>query len=228
MDRPRVSARRCLQPGKASKYISPIEAIQPGDRVVLWLRVSTQWQEANLDDQEANLRRVVEERGATVVAVVRYVGSSCGGERAREDLLDRLADAAELARQHGAKLLAESTNRFVRPTWYDSKLPKAQATELDLRDLQWATKDVVLVTHLHPDATPKQERAYHTARGQREKDRKGGRPPSPPKAGYKKLRRDELLPYVVGWHEDGLTLGQIAKKAGLPRSTVQDWIAKYA
>lgn len=227
MDRPRVSARRSMQPGKASKYIRSIEAIQPGDKVVLWLRVSTHWQEDNLDDQEANLRRVAEKRGATVVDVVRHTGSSCAGERAREDLLDRLADAAELARQHGAKLLAESTNRLVRPTWFDSKLPKAQATELDLRDLRHATEGVVLVTHLDPDATPGQEREYHTKRGQREKGRKGGRP-AQPKAGHKKRRREEWLPYVVGWLEDGWTLGQIAKATGLPRATVQDWKAKYA
>lgn len=176
MDRPRVSARRALERGKASNYIRPIEAIQPGDRVVLWCRVSTRWQQerkGNLDDQEANLRRVAEERGATVVDVARHVVSGCANEDEYHDLLDRLADAAELATQHGAKLLAENTSRLIRHPSYDSN-PTAQARELDLRELRRATEGVVLVTHLDPDATPRQEQKYHEERGKREREARAG------------------------------------------------------
>jgi len=170
---------------------------------------------------------VAEERGATVVDVAKHVVSGCANEDEYHDLLDRLADAAELARQHGAKLLAENTSRLIRHPCYGKKWKDAQARELDLRELRRVTEGVVLVTHLDPDATSKQEQKYHEERGKSEKGRKGGRP-AQPKAGHKKRRRDELLPVVVGWHEDGWTLGRIAKAVGLPRSTVQDWIAKYA
>lgn len=221
MEGQRVTARRRLEHrGRASDYISPIETMQPGDRVMLCCRVTTQGQEANLKDQEANLRSVAVGCGAKVVEVFTHVGTGYD--------TDWLWRAAEAARKHGAKLLAESANRLIRHPCYDSKSwPDAQARESDLWELRQATEGITLVTHLHPDATPGEERAYHTKRGQREKGRKGGRP-TKQKPGDKKRRRDELLPRVLRLHERGATLGDIAARTGVPRSTVQDWIAKHA
>ncbi len=62
------SASRCLQPGKASKYINPLD-IRPGGKFVICCRVSTRQQgkRQNLTDQAALLRLTVAERGGVVM-----------------------------------------------------------------------------------------------------------------------------------------------------------------
>jgi hypothetical protein len=204
--------------GKASNYIRHVcVEIRPGDRVILCCRVShhTQNQKGNLDNQEENLRGELERLGAVVVEVVRHEGPGWDGRW--------LVRAAAKAMKHGAKLVAESTNRFVRSLEYHSKKnPDAQASEEDLYALRCWTTGVTLVTLLDPDATAAEERSYQTIRGQRAKDRKGGRPAKHP-PGYKLDRRQKMLDQVLSLCERGFSVRTISAWTCVPKSTVYDW-----
>jgi Homeodomain-like domain len=206
-------------PGKASDYIRhACKEIKWGDKVVIWCRVShhTQDHNGNLNDQEQNLRDELTRMGAIVCDIVREVGPGWRG--------DGLNRAAAIARKHGAKLVAESTCRLIRPfDYHSSKNPDAQAREHDLLCLKARTEGVVLVTLLHPDASPAEERAYQTRRGQEAKGRKGGRPAKQP-PGYTIDRFREMLPIVLRLREGGATIRKIAEETGVPRSTVCDWL----
>jgi DNA invertase Pin-like site-specific DNA recombinase len=200
-------------PGKASNLIRQAKSeIKPGDKVVLCCRVShcTQNHNGNLRDQEARLRRCMKKVGAVVMAVCTHVGSG----------VDKwsVLQAATEAREHGAKLVAESTDRFIRhEDYHSSKNPDAQARETDLEDLGYLTRGVTLSTLLHPDATPARVRSFQRKRGQWAKGHKGGRPLA------KKKRREKLLPDVLRLHVTGKSCRAIAAMLGLPRSTVHRW-----
>jgi hypothetical protein len=137
---------------------------------------------------------VVAERGGVVVGVVSYAVSGFDPFW--------LVEAAELARQHAAIILAETTDRLVRNHEYHSKEnPEAQATEPELESLRRCTLGVVLMTHLHPDASPRQARSYHRRRGQREKGHAGGRPHKQDRApGHRNRRNARCRPLVLKWH----------------------------
>ncbi len=116
------------------------------------------------------MRQEMEKRGADVVDVVTHVGN--GME------MDWLMAATWKAQRKRAKLVAESTDRFVRSQFYNSNVrPDAQATILQLGELRMWTQALPLVTLIHPDSSPSEVRSYQRKRGQRLKDRKGGRPP---------------------------------------------------
>ncbi len=230
-----VSAKRRLESGTASKYISHFEAeIQPGDNVVLWCRESHRQNAPHLDDLEATLRNAATKRRVNVVGVHRCIVlgfdcSDCSRNRPRGSWVVELVRAAELAKKHGAKLLATETDRFVRHPAYEPKLnPTAQARECDLADLVFWTGGVPLLTLLHPDSPPSKVKSNQSKRGQQAVGHKGGRPPvAEPiaKPGDKKRRREEMLPLVLKLHSRGLKLGQIAGETDVPRRTVSRWIA---
>ena len=115
--------RRIFQPAQASKYISPFKC-GPGDKFVIACRVTRQWQKPHLAHQEAKLRRAVKKCGGTVVHA--HCRRACG------DWPVWLGYAVEVAKQHGAKLLAESTDRFLRSSDYDPKrYPNARPHRVD-------------------------------------------------------------------------------------------------
>lgn len=171
-ERKRVTARLRLRAGKASNYIAHAPAaIKPGDLVIICCRVSryAQKHRGNLSDQEENLKQRAKNLGAIVVETFPYVGPGYDPYW--------LALAAENAKHLGAKLFAESTDRFIRhPDYHSQKNPNAQARDCDLQDLGRWTSGVELVTDLPPDATPKEVRSYQRKRGQAAKGNKGGRP----------------------------------------------------
>jgi hypothetical protein len=87
----------------------------------------------------------------------------------------QLVPAIELARKHGAALLAESTDRYLRHHDYKSTNP-VPPTDDQFRALAELAGDVPLVTVLPPDATHGEVRSQQIKRGQQAKGRKGGRP----------------------------------------------------
>ncbi len=218
-------------PGRASRYIGRGDReIRLGTPVIPCCRVSKRPQRyrGNLDDQEQGLREFVADFGGVVVGVVRHVGSGWDGPW--------LIKAVARARMCGAVLLAESTDRFIRPLDYHSKRnPDAQATEEDLRCLRCWTKGVRLLTVLDPDASPREVRSWQRKRGQSAKGRKGGRPRSQPPPeqtpakypGYKKDRREAKLPAVLQRRARGESLRQIAEAEEVPVATVEEWIQKH-
>jgi DNA invertase Pin-like site-specific DNA recombinase len=214
-----LSARVRLLPGKASNYIRHWDdEIQPGDNVFLCCRVSAidQKRRGNLDDQEAVLREAAARSHAHVIGVHKEQTSGF-------DTI-WLAGIPERAKERKAKIVAVSTDRFVRhPAYHSKRWPDARAREPDLKYLKYVTDGVVLVTLAHPDATFEEVRSIHTKRGQRLKGRKGGRPPKPDD-GSKKRRRIRLQPRVQKMRRNGATLGEITKETGVPRSTVARWV----
>jgi hypothetical protein len=229
--RKRTSDRR-LQRGRASDCIKhAVEELHSGDKVVVCCRVSghTQRLKKNLADQELNLRNRAVERGAMVVGVVRHVGSGTDPYW--------LARAVVLAKETGAKLFAESTDRFVRhPGYHSNEGPDWQARETDLEDLEFWADGVTLVTDLHPDALPEEVRFYQQNRGQVAKQNKGGRPPKgdrPAKREWKK-RRLAWINQARDMRWEGLSLRSIADRLnamgdGFPpvtAKTVWNWLRR--
>lgn len=206
--------------GKASLYIRPFK-VRPGDRFVLCCRVSTRRQDhqGNPRDQERNLRREVEPRLGAVIEVITHVGSGWDPQW--------LTNATAVAVQHGATLLAESTDRFLRsPRYHSSKRPDELPTEEDFERLLFWADDAPLMTFLHPDTSPDVVRSYQAQRGQLAKGRRGGQPDHK-HPGSKKQRRLEKLSRVLWCHKRGASLGDIAAVHGLPRPTVQTWVREY-
>ena len=218
MTRKFISALARLRPGDASSYISKLGPQHAGRKVVLVCRVSRRHQSdrGNLKNQEANLRRAAESVGAIVVLVIRYVGSGVNPWWVER--------AAMFAQQHGAILLAESTDRFIRPLDYHSKRnPHAKPTRMDLDDLRFYAAGAPLVTLCEPNAELAEVRSLHSKRGQRSKGRKGGRPRSRT-PGYLKQRRTALIDRVKRLRRRGRSLRAIARKTGVPFNTVHRWI----
>src|SRR5687768_14535119 len=142
MSRRRVSVRHRFSRGRASDYIQSWDSLCPGDKVIICCRVSNCDQNrksernSRLRDQEVFLRRrLCEISNIEVVRVLQYVGSGCNPFW--------LARAIHVASQHNAKLVAESTNRFIRSPYYHSNdWPEAQARPSELEDLREATNNL--------------------------------------------------------------------------------------
>lgn len=206
----------------ASTYIQSIETITPGTPVLLVCRVSHGGQNAtgNNGDQEAAMRLAVEKRGGNVIGVEAFVGRAPDAEA-------WLYGVANKAARAGAVLLAESTSRFTRPHRYLPKhRPHLVAGANELRNLRLICGAVPLVTVLPPDASWKEERAYQSKRGQRQKNMKGGRPANL-NPGYKKRRREKLLPEVWRLWEEGYGYRAIAKALGTDHRNVQRWVGRF-
>jgi DNA invertase Pin-like site-specific DNA recombinase len=200
-----------------SLYFHPIGNVQRGDDVILCMRVSGRAQKGsgNLDDQERHLRRVVAERGANVVGVVRKTGSGSDTSWLHSTIM--------MAKESGAKLLAESVSRFIRSEQYHSvKAPDARPSKAQMDSLLAMADGVVLVTVLNPSATPAEERGFQTTRGQVAKNGRGGRP-AKNSPGYKIRRRLRLQPLVQKLRKEGASWSEIARRTGLPQTTIRGW-----
>jgi len=215
--RPNRHVRR-LASGQASTYIRPIDAIGPGDSVVLWCRVSSGPQDANGNnaDQEAELRAAVRARGGTVVDVRTYAGTAGSADA-------QLYRAANAASRANAVLLAESTSRFARhPEYHPKRRPHLRAGFTQLHDLRWVCGDVTLVTLHDPDISWREERALQSRRGQQQKGNKGGRP-TKREHGYKKRLRRLMLSKVFWLSKTGLSVRRIATILGHHPNQIQRW-----
>jgi hypothetical protein len=220
--RARLSARGRVERGRASERLwhlaDALKHFGPG-RYVICCRESSwkQQRRRNLMDQRAELLQVCNEIGASVVGEIMHVGSGFDPSWLRP--------AARMAKESGALILAESTDRLIRHPDYHSKTnPDAQASERELCELAFWLDDVVAVTVLHPDATPYEVRSYQRRRGQRAKGNFGGRPPKKV-AGYKRRRREALEPRAIRLRQRGLSLAEIAVALECARTTIQRWVA---
>ena len=172
---PRRANRRVrYEKGDASQVITH-QGIYPGDRVLLFGRVSSGPQErnGNLADQIKFLANFAQEQSAIVIGTIEIQHSGWAVYGSCEWLLD----AVIWAIQSDAKILAESTDRYRRHPHYHSKLrPDLQAPDHDLQDLAMWTNGASLHTFLDPNATPKEVRSHQRKRGQWAKDSFGGNP----------------------------------------------------
>jgi hypothetical protein len=216
----RPTPRLKAQPGKADNPVHPFK-IESGDKVIIFCHVSMGLQEdkMSLDDQGRFLRREVERRGGVVLGVVVEV--TCGQDPIR------LNKAVTLAKRKKAKILAESMDHFIgHPSCRGKTESDPQAKHSGLDSLSQAAEDVEFMTFLDPGATPGELRRSQGRRGPRLKGQVGARPKEQ-RAGYKKERRQKLLPYVVELSENGKSQRQIARVTGVAQSTVQEWLSKY-
>ena len=220
------------EPDKASSYIVHFKKLVTQNRslkVVLYCRVSRcqQKENGNLSDQQRYLRRILHkyERKYDVkiiiVAVFEEVASGWDGDR------KVLIAAADKAKKTGAILVAESTCRYIRNENYHSyRNFNIVPTSHDYEALIDSTEGVTLATVMHPNKPWYKVKAYHTKRGQRSKNKFGGRPLKK-YPGYMKDRRKKRLHKVLRLNKKGYSIADIVRKTKIPRSTINDWIRKY-
>lgn len=212
--RERVSARPAIEMRDKSPFKHFGTEAKPGIKVVLCCRVSTDSQKQNLADQEAYLKRIVEDAGGVVVGVVSYAGWGSNPFW--------LEKAAAIARTFGAILLAETPDRFIRSEdYHPSKRPDAQATDDDFELLRLFVGNVTLMTIVPPNATPGEMRSQQTRRGKQETGSIGGRP----KNRLQKRWPREIKSEARLLHANGFSLRDIAAKFDARVSTVQYWVA---
>lgn len=192
--------------------IKSFEQLKPGDRVVIFVRVSTRQQSYRAQLLWLLLR--VYKRGAHVVWIEE-------SERSAKTLSSELRRALAKARRLDAVLLACTTDRFIRRPDFD---PKDRSTygirEVELQRLLKWTKGVSLMTWLDPDATPSKAWQHHIKRGQwfRKFDASGDRKP-----GWQIRRRTMLFQLVRRLKADGCEWDQISEYLNVPKWTVVDW-----
>ena len=200
------------KPWRYSDFIHRFDELPDDIPIVLWCRVSGRQQDwnKNLADQEANLRSVLVNR--RVLRSFRRRGSG-------QDL-DELAVLIAYSKAHGAVIVAETLDRYVRHPLYTKRHQNLQATLEQMQELARMAGDVMLFTHLDPDATPKQVRSYQIERGHRIKGQKGGGDRSP---GWTIRRRKDKKPIARKMLKQGKSYGQIGKALGVHRRTVWGW-----
>lgn len=218
----RSAAKAGKQQELANEYISHIDdVLKPGDKVVLYCRVSGRCQawRKNLDNQQACLEKVAKERGLPVVRCYRDMESGWKEER------EKISKTAIDALKHDAAVLALSTDRFIRSDEYRSDSnPGAQPSRQEFENLKRATQGATLVTVLPPHMHWRKVRGFQSKLGQKAKGRKGGRPANT-KAGDKKRRREQLKPDAIKLRKRGYTIRQISAELSVPKTTVQDWLS---
>lgn len=183
-DRAKARFRR-FKKGDATQVITH-QGIYPGDRVLVFGRASSGPQEANGNaaDQTKFLSNFVEEKSAIVVGTfeIQHSGWADLDDSCEFASRDWILDAVILAIQNEAKILAESTDRFVRhPHFHTEHGFDLQATDYDLQDLAMWTMGVSLHTYLHPNATHGEVRSHQTKRGKQAKGSHGGNSVNPKK-----------------------------------------------
>ncbi len=217
VERARAVAKRPT--AKASDYISPL-TVNPGDVFVRCARCSTRSQRQHLTEQLTVLEQEVLKRGGVIYTPpslpVGHVGNGSDPSW--------LTPYAEIAKEHGYSLLAESTDRFIRSgDYHPHNNPHARPSKSDFIRLRRATLGVALVTLIHPDAAFREVRRHQTRRGQIAKGKTGGRPVRE-LAGYKKQRREELLPEALELKAQGTSIKKISKELGVAYMTACDWL----
>lgn len=214
-------------PELPSKYIAYApDVLKSGMRILSVCRVSNRERRRNLQDQEANLRRGAAEFGCSVAGNFSHVGSG-------NDPWP-IGRAVAMAKEFGAcALYLETTDRGVRPpAYHSSKNPDAQARKSDLEELSWWADGMLIVTDLHPDATPAEVRSYQRRRGQWAKGHYGGRPRRDAAGELKTTARRRYAPAERAELESrarGLLLGgrserSVAAELDLKISTLRSWL----
>jgi hypothetical protein len=199
--------------GRAADYIQQLPEDCRGLKFILVCRKSHHTQDS-LETQATKLRAVVEARGGIVVRAFKRTvsGIITGVERPswlRQADSIWLSKAARIAKKKKAILVAATTDRFVRHSWFWSTTAfrDAQATEHDLWILKQETLDVPLMTYLHPDASASECRALLSRWGQEVKGKKGGGDRLP---GHRKRRKEKWLARVLELKQQGLNQVKIA------------------
>lgn len=237
MDNQVRSPLSVMQKGKAANFIREF-SVKPGDRFIVLCRVSStaQGKRYSLDGQAEFLPKAVLAAGGTLVCDPIQIEWS---GRGRVWLRRELAKVVNLARKHNAILLAATTDRFIRSYWFrptSRKRAQAQAQYADLMELQTAAQGVVLMTYLHPDASPGECKSLLTSWAMKAKGQRGpkcGRPRKPDTLpGWRSRRKAAVLPIVLSLSAQGKSSRDIANEVLLrsgsrvSHTTISAWISE--
>lgn len=220
---------------KASKYLHHLKKYfkkHPDMRVVIYCRVSACMQgcKGNLMTYKKLLRRRLKKLGIHIIGRCHCEVSS--GWNMDFDKRPALKQAIEKAQKHIARgknvvIVAASSDRFLRNKDYTTNQPDLLPTKAEFEELKELTCNIPLATLLNPDMPPKQARGIQSKWGQKAKRNQGGRPRKKAQ-GYKKQEKLEKLPIVLRLYKKGRKVCEITFKTGIKRSTIKDWIKKYA
>jgi hypothetical protein len=195
---------------KASDLLYELEHLRNAKCVVIWVRVSGRQQKhrRNQTDQCDSVMHAVDAFAIPIIEVVTHIGSG-------KQISDTLLHAISVASDHGAALIAESVDRFVRhPDYHSSLNPDAQAGGPELKRLASAASGVSLVTVLHPDTPPNEVRSFQRRRGQHAKQQTGGGDRTP---GFRKR-------HVLRLNEAGMRAMEIVSETRYPKTSVCRWL----
>jgi len=214
------------KPAKASYYLHWLKNYyheHPDMEAALYLRVSARSQNhnKNLRNQERVLRRRLKKLGIPVADCFSEVISGWVTDHYRGILRQAVRRALQF---ENTVILAASADRFLRSRDFDTKdNPDALPTIAEFEKLRKITRGVPLVTLLQPNRSQKKVRGYYSKWGQRTKGKKGGRPILK-NSGWTIRRREKKLPRVRRLLKKGKNPTEIARKMGIARSSISDWI----
>ncbi|MCP5404598.1 MAG: helix-turn-helix domain-containing protein [Pseudomonadaceae bacterium] len=213
-----------LAPGAQTNGIRHIDAYPPDTTFVPMLRVSTDNQD--IGSQRYGCEVALKTHGGTLLEFCTdgYLG------RARldgdGDYVCYLRAVSEFARDNNAVLLATTRNRLIRPYNKRGRPKKRPPSATELRLLSGIGGNVPMATLIDPDSPPSAERSFQTRLGQAYKGKKGGRP-AKKKPGYKKRRRESLLPQVEQLLREGMSYRGIAERLEIDDRTVRRWVRRF-
>jgi hypothetical protein len=166
-----------------------------GVPVVAVPRVSSDNQVKNLPPQVKSLKRWCRDNGHEVFATI---GGKQSGKVDTEDRyeLSYLHLAVEAAKECGGCILMESVSRALRSREYEKDNQQAVPDEKDRRHLGDILQGTPVYFLVDPGASPAEERSEQIKRGQRGKNRKGGRPRKKP-VGWRAKRKRWEVKWVV-------------------------------
>lgn len=217
------------KPAKASDYLHRLRDYRrehPDMIAIRYNRESSRPQDHEVKTKV--LRRVCKKRN---IPTVRFYCETKSGkilDNGRQKLLRAVRKArAKIKQGKHAVILATSTDRFLRNADHDTKYNRyVLPTEAEFEQLRKLTRNVPLVTYLHPDMPPDDVRRRESEWGQWARGNKGGRPAKKRK-GWTIKRREKKLPRVRRLLNRGKNVTEIARKLRVARSTVDDWVEKY-
>lgn len=215
---PIITRRPAAGKARAILHLPDALNLHTSNKVVAYCRVSeaTQVSNGSLDRQKATERQAIKDSGGRLTAFV--YGHEYGKMSADRRHL-RIAIAS--ARRHSAILCATDVSRLVRSEAFDkqtNRLADPTPEEIE-RLLAMALGVPLLATIEHPDLTPAELHSLAVKRGMKAKGNPGGRKP---RIHYARGVR------ILSDHEMGLSLGRIAERHDVSKSTVARFIARWA
>jgi hypothetical protein len=222
----------------ASSVIHYLDQLRRGGQTLLavaYMRSSTREQRKrqNLRNRLRWIRRQLRERGVERLKTFREVADG----RFLDDRQE-LRNAVEFALAGQSEnpdalviVVTDTRNRFIRGRFFNGQAATDPPSATQLRELAALARGVPLATVLHPDTPAGAVRGYETkipdimgeASG-----KKVGRPTGPSRcAGYKRKRRERLLPEISRLHfYDELSIREVARRLGQSESTVRGWLKR--
>jgi len=220
------------KPAKASKYLHHFKKYHkkhPNMQALIYTRDSTgaQAYRRNLDTHKKVLRREHKKMKIPILGCYPEVSSGWILNDDRWALVKAVKKARKYIRKgKPVVIVTTSSDRFLRNEYFTTNGPDVLPTKAEFEKLKKLTRNVPLVTLLHPDMPPMEVRSWQTKWGQKTKGNKGGRP-KVNKPGYKKKQRLEKLPRVLRLRKKGASWRDINALTGVAKTTATDWVRKY-